>query len=82
MKSDGSISGYRWGVRRKRGLLAREQQAKSWELRSSTTLAELFVGHGKHQAARDLLKPIYEWFSEGLDTHDLKAARALLDALH
>jgi predicted ATPase len=61
---------------------ARLQQARSWELRSSTTLAELLAEDGRHEAARDLLSPIYNWFTEGLDTHDLKTARALLDELH
>jgi tetratricopeptide (TPR) repeat protein len=60
---------------------AREQQARSWELRSSTTLAELLIERGDRDAARDLLKPIYDWFTEGLDTHDLKVARTLLDDL-
>jgi class 3 adenylate cyclase/tetratricopeptide (TPR) repeat protein len=58
---------------------ARRQQARSWELRSSTTLAELLIERGQRDAARNLLKPIYEWFKEGFDTHDLKAARALLE---
>lgn len=57
---------------------ARRQQARSWELRSSTTLAELFVARGRRGAARELLEPVYDSFTEGLDTHDLKAARALL----
>jgi predicted ATPase len=60
---------------------ARQQQAKSWELRSSTTLAELLVERGEHGAARQLLAPIYNWFTEGLDTKDLVAARRLLEAL-
>jgi predicted ATPase len=60
---------------------ARRQEARSWELRSSTTLAELLAGDGRRDAARDLLAPIYSWFTEGFDTHDLKAARALLDEL-
>ena len=60
---------------------ARKQQARSWELRSSTTLAKLFIERGNQTAALDLLKPIYEWFEEGLDTEDLKAARALLEGL-
>jgi class 3 adenylate cyclase/tetratricopeptide (TPR) repeat protein len=58
---------------------ARRQQARSWELRSSTTLAELFIKCGERDAARQLLAPIYDWFTEGFDTHDLKAARALLE---
>jgi predicted ATPase len=60
---------------------ARQQQAKSWELRSSTTLAELLMARGERDAARALLEPIYNWFTEGFDTHDLKAARTLLDSL-
>ena len=63
---------------------ARAQQARSWELRSSTTLAELFIERDDRAAARELLQGIYDWFEEGkegLDTHDLKVARALLDDL-
>lgn len=60
---------------------ARRQQARSWELRSSTTLAELLVNRGRRDAARDLLAPIYGWFTEGFDTHDLKAARTALESL-
>ena len=61
---------------------ARQQQARSWELRSSTTLAQLFIEHGRLDAARDLLAPIYNWFTEGFDTHDLRAARTLLQSLN
>ena len=60
---------------------ARRQQARSWELRSSTTLARLFIESGQRDAARQLLAPIYDWFIEGFDTLDLKEARALLDTL-
>jgi predicted ATPase len=60
---------------------ARHQQAKSWELRSSTTLAQLLLERGRRDAARDLLAPIYNWFTEGFDTHDLTAARTLLKLL-
>jgi class 3 adenylate cyclase/tetratricopeptide (TPR) repeat protein len=60
---------------------AREQHAKSWELRGATTLAELLCERGERDAARDLLSPIYGWFTEGFETHDLKAARTLLDEL-
>jgi predicted ATPase len=60
---------------------ARQQQAKSWELRSATTFAELLLQRGQRNAARELLAPIYGWFSEGLDTRDLAAARRLLDSL-
>jgi class 3 adenylate cyclase/tetratricopeptide (TPR) repeat protein len=57
---------------------SRRQQARSWELRSSTTLAQRFVECGRSDEARQLLLPIHDWFSEGFETHDLKAARALL----
>jgi tetratricopeptide (TPR) repeat protein len=60
---------------------ARQQQAKSWELRSSTTLAQLLLERGQRDAARAVLAPAYDWFTEGLDTHDLKAARKLLETL-
>jgi predicted ATPase len=60
---------------------ARRQQARSWELRSSTTLAQLFVECAERDAARQLLAPIYGWFTEGFDTRDLKEAKALLDEL-
>jgi predicted ATPase len=61
--------------------IARAQQAKSWELRAATSLARLWRDHGKRQQARDLLAPVYGWFSEGFDTTDLKEAKALLDEL-
>jgi len=61
--------------------VAREQQAKSWELRTATSTARLWRDRGKRQQARDLLAPIYGWFTEGLDTIDLKQAKALLDEL-
>ena len=60
---------------------ARQQQARSWELRAATTLAELLATRGSHAAARDLLEPIYGWFTEGFETHDLAAARARLETL-
>jgi predicted ATPase len=61
--------------------LARKQKAKSWELRSAMSLARLWSGQGKRQAAHDLLAPVYAWFTEGFDTLDLKEARTLLDTL-
>ncbi len=61
--------------------IAREQQAKSWELRAATSMARLWRDQGKRQQARDLLAPIYGWFTEGFDTLDLKQAKALLDEL-
>ena len=61
--------------------LARQQQAKSWELRAAMSLARLWRDQGKVQQARELLAPIYGWFTEGFDTLDLKEAKALLDEL-
>jgi predicted ATPase len=61
--------------------IARSQQAKSFELRTATSLARLWQQQGKHQAAHDLLASVYGWFTEGFDTADLKDAKALLDAL-
>jgi ATP/maltotriose-dependent transcriptional regulator MalT len=60
---------------------ARQQQAKSWELRSATTLAELLAERGQRDAAPQLLAPIYNRFTEGLGTRDLVAARNLLETL-
>jgi len=60
---------------------AREQKAKSWELRTSSSLARLWQGEGQHKKAHDLLKPVYDWFTEGFDTKDLKDAQALLNEL-
>ena len=61
--------------------VARQQQAKSWELRAAMSLARLWRDQGKVQQARDLLAPVYGWFTEGFDTRDLKEAKVLLDAL-
>jgi class 3 adenylate cyclase/predicted ATPase len=61
--------------------IARQQQAKSWELRAAMSLARLLRDQGKPQQARELLAPVYGWFTEGFDTFDLKEAKALLDAL-
>jgi class 3 adenylate cyclase/tetratricopeptide (TPR) repeat protein len=60
---------------------AREQKAKSWELRTSTSLARLWQSQGENKEAHDLLAPVYEWFTEGFDTRDLKEAKALLEEL-
>ena len=59
--------------------VARQQQAKSWELRAAM---RLWRGQGKPRRARDLLAPVYGWFTEGFDTRDLKEAKALLEELH
>jgi predicted ATPase len=61
--------------------VARQQQAKSWELRAAMSMARLSRDRGKPNEARDLLAPVYGWFTEGFDTLDLKEARALLDDL-
>jgi predicted ATPase len=61
--------------------LARHQQAKSWELRTATSLARLWQSQNKRQEAYDLLAPVYNWFTEGFDTADLQDAQALLNAL-
>ena len=61
--------------------VARQQQAKSWELRAATSLARLWHDQGKRDEARNLLAPIYGWFTEGFDTRDLKEAKALLNEL-
>jgi predicted ATPase len=60
---------------------AQNQQAKSLELRSATSLARLWQQQGKREEARQLLGDVYEWFTEGFDTADLKDAKALLDEL-
>jgi predicted ATPase len=61
--------------------VAREQQAKSWELRAARSLARLWRDQGKVQQARELLAPVYGWFTEGFHTRDLKEAKALLEEL-
>ena len=61
--------------------VARQQQAKSWELRAATSMARLLRGQGKGDEARNLLAPVYNWFTEGFDTLDLKEAKALLSEL-
>jgi predicted ATPase len=61
--------------------VAREQQAKSWELRAAMSMARLWRDQGKRQQAHELLATIYGWFTEGFDTLDLREARSLLDAL-
>jgi len=61
--------------------VARQQQAKSWELRASMSLARLWRDQGQVQQARDLLAPVYGWFTEGFDTRDLRDAKALLEEL-
>ena len=61
--------------------VARQQEAKSFELRTATSLARLWQQQGKANKARDLLAPVYDWFTEGFDTADLKDAKALLEEI-
>ena len=59
--------------------VARQQQAKFWELRAALSLARLWRDQGKPQQGRNLLAPVYGWFKEGFDIRDLKEAKALLE---
>ena len=61
--------------------MARLQQARSYELRAATSVARLWGEQGRRADARDLLAPVYGWFTEGFDTADLKEAKALLAEL-
>ena len=61
--------------------VARSQQAKSWELRAAMSLSRLWGKQGKREEAKNLLAPVYDWFTEGFDTADLKDAKALLEEL-
>ena len=61
--------------------IAKSQNARSLELRAAHDLARLSRDQGNHNEARELLAPVYDWFTEGFDTHDLKEAKALLDTL-
>lgn len=62
-------------------LIATEQEAKLWQLRAATSLARLWGAQGRRPEARELLSPIYGWFTEGFDTVDLKEAKGLLNEL-
>jgi predicted ATPase len=62
-------------------VVAREQQAKAWQLRTTMSMARLWRDQGKNDAARELLAPVYGWFTEGFDTLDLKEAKVLLAEL-
>ena len=64
-----------------RSIRPASQQARSLELRAATSLARLWAEQGKRAEAHALLAPVYDWFTEGFDTADLKDAKALLDEL-
>ena len=61
--------------------VAQAQGAKLWEIRAATSLARLWAERGERTQARDLLAPVYGWFTEGFETQDMKQAKALLDEL-
>ena len=61
--------------------IARNQGTKGFELRAATSLARLWDNHGRHEEARQLLAPVYDWFTQGFDTVDLKEAKTLLAEL-
>jgi predicted ATPase len=61
--------------------VARSQQAKSWELRAAMSMARLWRDQGEREEARELIAPVYGWFTEGFDTRDLKEAKGLLEKL-
>jgi len=61
--------------------IAQQQQARLWELRAAVSLARLYSERGRPTKARDVLAPVYGWFTEGFDTPDLREAKALLSAL-
>jgi len=61
--------------------VARRKKGKLWELRTAMSLARLWQQQGRKEDARDLLAPVYDWFTEGFDTRDLKEAEVLLEEL-
>jgi predicted ATPase len=61
--------------------VSRQQSARLWELRAAMSLARLWRGQGKQEAAEEVLASVYEWFTEGFDTPDLKRAESLLKDL-
>jgi predicted ATPase len=62
--------------------VARQQLARSWELRAAMSMAQLWREQGQRDTARDVLAPVFGWFTEGFDTRDLRDAKALLNELH
>ncbi len=81
MAPDDSSGAARRSGHREAIAIAGTQEAKSLELRGATSLARLWRGQGQSREARDLLAPVYGWFTEGFDTADLREAKALLDEL-
>jgi tetratricopeptide (TPR) repeat protein len=79
--SQGAIAGEVEAAFRRSIEIAQSQQAKSLELRTATSLARLWQATGRSEAARQLLVPLYDWFTEGFDTPDLRAAQSLLAQL-
>jgi predicted ATPase len=75
-KHAGAEDSYRYAL-----AMARQQSAKFWELRTALDLARLWRDQGKRHEARELLAPVYGWFTEGFDTRDLKEAKGLLEEL-
>lgn len=61
--------------------VARSQNARGWELKAATSLAELWISQDKPDQARELLKPVYDWFTEGFDTRDLTCAKKVLEQI-
>jgi predicted ATPase len=78
--SEGKVVEAEGYLRRAMGV-ARTQGARLWELRAAMSFARLLTGQGHHEEARTMLAEIYNWFTEGFDTPDLKEAKALLDEL-
>jgi len=79
MMQDGSSAAQAEGCFQRAIEIARQQSAKSWELRATMSLARLLAHQGRRDEARSMLAEIYAWFIEGFDTADLKEAKALLD---
>jgi len=73
---DAAVAAFRQAIE-----IARVQQARLLELRATTSLARLWGQSGKRDTAREMLQPIYQWFTEGFDKPDLRDAKALLDEL-
>jgi predicted ATPase len=80
LDATGDRSAAEWDYRQALGV-AERQSAKLFELRAATSLARLWRDQGKRNDARELLAPIYRWFTEGFETGDLKEAKTLLDEL-